>query len=431
MIYISTLLVLFILILFFDLKNKEGEYVIVETTTEQGKTHKTDTLKYFLKSKKLSRRVFWFWSMFTWFTLVSGLAYNVGSDIVDYMNDYDDFAMFWRHHTFLDIFDYGNRQPGWVLLNAVCAMICPNFLFIKLIIAIFVNLSVFRFIRKNTNFWFICLFIYAVTLYLNLNFNALRQALAVACFLWGYNYLIEKKYIKYLLWAFGAFMFHSSALICLALPLLYLIKINKWTLFLLGMTMFFGTIYVLKRGDIDQIAFNFIMEMNLDGNLGENITMLGERYTGDKAAKSSSMNLFGIILVLLNLCIILFVMLFNIKHNKRWLNINSTVLVLYAMMVVLDFTIPVLFFRFMFYFQFIYFIALTDCLVLLPRRYLSKFRYAFTVLLLAFYTIEPIKTLFAENEATGLPLLVQFYPYHSVIDHQIDPVRKAHFGSHR
>lgn len=431
MIYVFTLFILIFLILFFDLNNKESDIVRIEAANDCVKPQRSNAPDFFFKTKKSDVRVLWYWLMFVWFTLVSGLAYNVGSDIVDYMNDYDEYAFFWRNHSFLDIFGNGNRQPGWVLLNAVCVNLCPNFLFLKMIIAIFVNFSIFSFIKKNTSFWFTGLFLFAVTLYLNLSFNALRQSLAVACFLWGYNYIIDKKYFKYLLWTFGAFMFHSSALICFALPFLYLLKINKWTLTIIGAALIFGTIYILKRGDIDQIAFDLFMQMDMGGDLGENITMLGERYTGEKAAKFGTLNILGIIMVLFNMGFILLVLLFNLKHNKRWPKLNGSVLIIYAMMVVLDYSIPILFFRFMFYFQILYFCSLADFFVMLPRRYFKQFRVVFTMTFLALFMVKPIDNLYSENEATGLPLLVQFYPYHSVIDHQLDPVRSAHFGFHR
>lgn len=431
MIYIITLIILLLLIYFFDLRDKGADTAVLNYTPKMVGSCRNESFKDLFKNKKISRRELYYWIIFVWFALVSGLSYNVGSDIVDYMNDYDDFSSFWRVHVFSDIFDYGNMRPGWVLLNVICSNICPDFLLLKLIIGVFVNYSIFRFIKKNTSFWYTCLFLYAVTVYLNLNFNALRQAMAVACFLWGYNYLIEKKYIKYLIWALAAFMFHSSALICLFLPLLSLIKLNKLTLSILGGALIVGTIYVLGRNDIDQIAYELFMKMDFGGDIGENLTMLGERYTGENAAKSNSMNINGLIMVLSLLFFIILTLVFNIKHNKSFPMLNSAVMVIYAMMVVLDYTIPVLFFRFMYYFQFIYFCLLANLFVMLPRKYFKQFRFAFTTVFLAIYMIKPVTTLYAENEATGLPLLVQFYPYHSVIDHEIDPVRNTHFGSHR
>ena len=156
MIYIFTLVVLVVLIIRFDYKYV-GE-----------KRNNFD-------NHVLTRYDLWYGVMLIWFICVSGFAYNVGSDITIYMREYNNFGGIWKVNTFSDILKFDNRQPGWVLLNVICASISRNFVLLKLVIAIFVNWTVFRFLRRHTKYVFTGIFFYAVILYLSLNFNALKN----------------------------------------------------------------------------------------------------------------------------------------------------------------------------------------------------------------------------------------------------------------
>ena len=125
--------------------------------------------------------------MTVWLILLSGLAYQVGSDNPGYMYEYDSFS-FKKIESIHDLINFkDNRQPLWVLLEYFCHSISPNFVLLKLVIAIFCNWVISRFILKHSLYPFTALLFYGLILYLNLNFNALRQLLAISFFLLGYD----------------------------------------------------------------------------------------------------------------------------------------------------------------------------------------------------------------------------------------------------
>ena len=94
----------------------------------------------------------WYNIMMVWFVCISGFAYNVGSDTVIYMNEYDN-ATWDNIHNLKDLFyDNERRQPGWIILETICHSISSNFLFFKLIIALFGNWAIFRFIKKHSEY---------------------------------------------------------------------------------------------------------------------------------------------------------------------------------------------------------------------------------------------------------------------------------------
>lgn len=57
--------------------------------------------------------------------------------------------------------------------------------------------------------------------------NLMRQFCAISIILYGYKYLLKKKYIKFYIVVCLASLFHSSALICVIIPFINTVKISK------------------------------------------------------------------------------------------------------------------------------------------------------------------------------------------------------------
>ena len=104
-------------------------------------------------------------------------------------------------------------------------------------------------------------------------------------------------------------------------------------------------------------------------------------------------------------------------------------LLVYMLFVVLNRAIPVVFTRFMQYFDIFYCCLLPSAVIPLCRRF-TKDNIA-PVVIIALFALLPISTLLSENKKTGRPLMVQYYPYYSVFNPQIDPQRSMLFGAYR
>ena len=84
--------------------------------------------------------------------------------------------------------------------------------------------------------------------------NLQRQFIAIAIILLSYDYLYEKKFLRFYLLVFLAYQFHHSSLICCVLPLLHYIKINKRNIFIyvavVALVLLFSTkivVWVIKH----------------------------------------------------------------------------------------------------------------------------------------------------------------------------------------
>lgn len=352
--------------------------------------------------------------------VLSGFAYNVGSDIPIYMNEYDTYSYYNITKLFASS-DFVNRQPGWLLLCYICHSISSDFVVLKLVIAIIVNLSIYFFIKKNTRNVFISLFFFCVFLYLDTNFNSLRQGLSIAFFLLSFESLKRFNYKKYYLLALGAYMFHISAILIFIFPLLGWLKIGKRSLVYVTLFLLLTSILIIRF----DIAFQINAFMLAGGFMdNESASLAAERYlSGDLA---NNLNFFGLTSAFIYLSsIAIIVYLYSKQENEHS---RFSFLILFFLFSILNFTLPVVFSRYLMYFLMFFSITLSDVIV----RFLHEHRspvFMFGLILLI-YIYKPINTLFLYNQRRDSALIEQYYPYYSVFNKQIDSNRASLYGFH-
>ena len=369
-----------------------------------------------------------YYFLFAWLTAISAFAYNVGSDTATYMQEY----AFISNHTFDSWDDFSsleNRQVGWMLLNIVCSRIYGKYVLLKFVIALFANFAVFHFIKKHTKYIFLAVLLYYVCSYLNFNFNSIRQTMSLAVFLMGYDFLIEKKWIKYYICVAIAFMFHFTAILCALFPFLYLLKPTLKRIIIILCVLFGVVIYAMLHMGAESLADLFLQYGDYIELFTNRATMI-EIYFGDNAMKYEGLNLFGMIFMIINALPIVLVVIGGIKHVNLLPHITINILLFYLLLFFLNYIIPIVFMRLLMFIEIIYFCALSDFLIVFSRKYFSLWRIP-CLSLLCLVLLGPVRVLFSENASSGRPLYIQFYPYYSVFDPQIDPVRAANFGCYR
>ena len=173
------------------------------------------------------------WLIFEWFLLVSvmGFRYKVGGDTLSYMDDYLTYPRLDQLRSF-DFID-ANYKPLWYVFCALCKSVNDSFFFFQFVHSIIVNTVIIWFLKNNTKWYFTGILLYAVFFYLNFNSEVLRAALSVCAFLLGFKFLIDQKWVKYLIFCIIGYGFHGEALMMLVLPLCLLmskLRINLLTL---------------------------------------------------------------------------------------------------------------------------------------------------------------------------------------------------------
>lgn len=385
-------------------------------------------LRYDIKGHT-SRKTYFYKILLIWFILVSGLAYNVGADVPGYMEQYDEFN--WSEiHSLSDLSKYRHRQPGWVAVNLLCKLFTDNFVLFKLVEAIFVNVVIFRFIKRYCPYIFTGILLYAVMLYLQLNFNALRQAYALGFFLLGFDYLVQKKFWKYYLFALLALMFHSSAMLCLALPIVTFVRLTSKSIIIIlsGVFVFF----IMARSFFLENAMNLFFNLTMNnGQLAEEYGELGGKFMGEKYMNDGGITLFGYIETALQLGFVFLMVLINNRKGNRINPLIGIMTVIDIIFLLLNSFIPVLFYRLMYYVQLFYIITITAFCINACKTFLPKYAPILSLSLILYFCYSPIKGLYLINPRSDMPDLVQFYPYSSIFDKTIYPPRAAEWGWHK
>lgn len=140
--------------------------------------------------------------------LVAGLRYAVGTDFAAYyfINSSSTWTDLWDRIVALN-------EPGIVLLSLIGNVFVRNNQTIIFVSSLFtIVLFVFTIFKRSPSFTLSMLLFLFLGVWHG-SFNAIRQYLAAAIIFAGYNYIIERKFFKYLLIIFVAFLFHKTALV--------------------------------------------------------------------------------------------------------------------------------------------------------------------------------------------------------------------------
>lgn len=195
-----------------------------------------------------TNRVFWYKCVLVLFISIAGFRYRIGGDTVNYLEFfYHDTPYLWEL-TYDDLFTSA-IEPLSLLLFSVVFSIGGKFFIVQFVQAVFVNVFLFKFFKKHTQYIFTCLFFYYIWMYIYFNFEELRASISMVICLIGNDYLQEKKYVKgYFLYIVG-FFFHYSAVLFFLTPFFLLLRFNWVGMMIIILSIPLGIIVQNMFGD--------------------------------------------------------------------------------------------------------------------------------------------------------------------------------------
>lgn len=159
-----------------------------------------------------------YWGAYLILVCLAGFRFKVGGDTYNYMYTHEvvpDLS-----NLFSTEVGIAKLQPLWLIFSATAKSIGNEFYILQFLHGITVNAVVFLFISKNTNFRHTGALFYYFALYPFFNFEILREALAVCCFLIAIPYYTNRNWIRYYALITAAFLFHLSAVFLFLLPII-------------------------------------------------------------------------------------------------------------------------------------------------------------------------------------------------------------------
>lgn len=164
--------------------------------------------------------------------VAGGRANVIGTDVKTYAEPLQNFANLNNNFTYFLNFQgfLSNGQPfqrfekGYVSLVYFASRVTPkiwfNFFITEFIILCCVVLGMFKFSKIRNISISIGIFTFFAFFY-NQSFNLIRQSLAMFILFYGFSYLVNKDWLKYVLIIFVAFLFHHSAIIGFSFLFIY------------------------------------------------------------------------------------------------------------------------------------------------------------------------------------------------------------------
>lgn len=176
------------------------------------------------------------------FTISAFRAPHVGTDTANYIHGFNLIAS----QDFESIFSIVRWEIGYTLLNKLISLVSNNSQAIIIVTSFFILFFMIYAIKKfSTNVVF-SLYLFITLYYYFASFNLIRQFIAIAILLVGYEFIKERSFWKFLLTVIIASLFHQSALIFIMLYFLYGIRLNAKKIILI----IFGFVFLIYSFDI-------------------------------------------------------------------------------------------------------------------------------------------------------------------------------------
>ena len=342
--------------------------------------------------------------------LLFGLRYRVGADSLNYEEKWDLYPSL-SDLADLSAFAYLENQPLYYILVGIVKEINDSFVTFQIVHALIINTVFFITIKRYSRHKFMAVFLYFVFMSLVSNTEILRESLAVSAFMLSIPYYLNKKWIKYYLFAFLAIGFHISALICLIYPLVSGFLEKQWkTSQLLVVFLSLFVFSVAFRSLFSQLPIDLLNETNQ-----EKLIMY--------SSGAGSNNIWGYVGFVYNCSVYLLIayIMRKANFNSRLFNMAINLKFLFS---VSSLILPIMANRWGGYFDLLFYIALAELICTYKSLGKSlKPLVGIVVFILLFNQLNSMRSVDTWN-VDNERLYKRYMPYHSVFDKQKESARE-------
>ncbi len=220
------------------------------------------------ESRGVRKKIFVIITCIQWI-LISGLrADSVGADTENYLNIFDEHAKMTWKETFNVVRQYfrgelhndainSELEPLFIVFNKLVSVFTLNHVVYKFVIAIIFTTALGSYVYKYSDDPCLSFIIYGGLFYNMFSLTGYRQVLAVAIILFGFRFIVERKFIPFLICLILGALFHKTTLIFI---LLYLLANKKITgKYLITVLSIFGIMLLFNRQifELSKIIFGY------------------------------------------------------------------------------------------------------------------------------------------------------------------------------
>lgn len=185
---------------------------------------------------KKNNKTFLFISFFELFFISGFRNWNIGNDTLPYVNTF--VATF-------SSFDLSNfyMEKGYLLFNKVLSLFTENPQSILVVTSFCILSAIFCFIYKYSKFVFLSTLIFVI-LEFSGTLNIVRQEMSLIIILLGFVFVIERKFLYFLIFCILAATFHKVAILALVLYFIYPFNVKMKNIFIILISAMFIFIFI-------------------------------------------------------------------------------------------------------------------------------------------------------------------------------------------
>lgn len=349
--------------------------------------------------------------------LLAGLRWRVGGDTIRYLTSYYSSVPYIWEIRFENL-TFGGH-PLWDILVSLIRSLKMPFFAVQMFESAFVNILLFKYLKKHTEYIFTCVFFYFIGEYFFMNMETMKLSFCVVLCLYAHDFFIEKKWIKAYSLTFIAILFHAQSMIILLTPLFLALRINSIVVWgLMSLSFIFGII--LPENVKEYLS---LLEFIDDESINDKLTNYSTHsfYMSEESFRYKLLNTYPLI-------IYSFISAFYIKRHKmtKSLDYFQPFLILGIIFMVLQLNVHI-FYRLVKFYKIYMFIFISHTFVSLIRenRFYNGMVETGTSYIRTFVLFIPlfISLLFY---TTISDKRVKYYPYSSIFDKEISIPRERY-----
>lgn len=364
-----------------------------------------------------------YWATFLFLTCIAGFRYRLGIDTIAYMQIFESEIPLLSNFLYYYKMDMLPFEIGSSFIFSLGKTLSDSWDFTQFLIAIITNVSIFTFAYKNSDYKFTFILLYFIFLFFDLNYETLRQALALSIALYAFQYLKTKSYLLYYILSILAISCHIVALMLLIIPWLQ-IQFNKKVLIILSISIFLTSSIIWA---LSENAVSFIDSLGIEFLTNKTTGYLTGSWALDEAGINSNWKGWLMSFILLPLqCILL---IFCVKTNSSIATHKFLMpfFLLWCILIPIQKILPVTYRFVEFIYPFIFIVFAEIIITTLKNKY-SYRHFALCILIMIllysrvyqrFFTIDSIRH--------SQPRLVSCYPYANTFTKENNDKREIYY----
>lgn len=177
--------------------------------------------RYVTVSEKIKKFILFLFLCLPIFILTALRGPDVGNDTIVYR------GLFYEFQEYGSFFENDSRfEIGFVVLSRFLSLFSNDPQIVLIVCAVITDFFIFRFIFKHSKMIWFSIFIFVGLRFMFFTMSGIRQAVSISILLFGYDFIVKRKPLKFYICLAIASLFHTAVFCCIPLYFISKFKFN-------------------------------------------------------------------------------------------------------------------------------------------------------------------------------------------------------------